>query len=77
MADAHLFRHLLVLHIRHLLRTGAAVLRINTILDSNKVLVMDNGKVGEYDSVTALMARPESAFRCMVVEAGLGGAFGV
>ena len=51
--------------------------RINTILDSNKVLVMNAGVLGEFDTVPALMARPESSFRSMVVEAGLGGAFGV
>ena len=38
---------------------------------------MDDGLLGEFDSVPALMARPDSAFRSMVVEAGLGGAFGV
>jgi len=51
--------------------------RINTILDSNKVLVMDDGRLGEYDTVPVLMSRPASAFRAMVVEAGLGSAFGV
>lgn len=38
---------------------------------------MDDGKVGEFDSVPNLMARPESSFRSMVVEANLGAAFGV
>lgn len=47
--------------------------RINTILDSSKVLVMEDGVVKEYDSVAGLMGRRESTFRGMVVEAGLEG----
>lgn len=50
--------------------------RINTILDSNKVLVMDDGNVAEYAPPAELMSSPESEFRSMVVEAGLGAAFG-
>ena len=42
--------------------------RINTILDSSKVLVMDNGVVAEYDTVPTLMSRSESSFRKMVLE---------
>jgi ABC-type multidrug transport system fused ATPase/permease subunit len=50
--------------------------RINTILDSNKVLVMDDGVVAEYAAPAELMQQPDSAFRSMVVEAGLGAGFG-
>lgn len=53
------FKHCTVVTIAH---------RINTILDSSKVLVMDNGVVAEYDTVPALMSRSESSFRKMVVE---------
>jgi ATP-binding cassette, subfamily C (CFTR/MRP), member 1 len=53
-----------------------ALRRINTILDSNKVLVMDDGVVAEYAAPAELMQQPESAFRSMVVEAGLGAGFG-
>ena len=42
--------------------------RINTILDSSKVLVMDNGVVAEYDTVPTLMSRSDSSFRKMVLE---------
>jgi ABC-type multidrug transport system fused ATPase/permease subunit len=45
-------------------------------LDSNKVLVMDDGVVAEYAPPAELMQQPESAFRSMVVEAGLGAGFG-
>jgi hypothetical protein len=38
---------------------------------------MDDGRVAEFDNVPNLVARPESAFRSMVVEANLGGAFGL
>ncbi len=53
------FKHCTVVTIAH---------RINTILDSSKVLVMDNGVVAEYDTVPALMSRSDSSFRKMVVE---------
>jgi len=42
--------------------------RINTILDSTKVLVMDGGVVAEYDTVPTLMSRADSSFRKMVLE---------
>jgi ABC-type multidrug transport system fused ATPase/permease subunit len=45
--------------------------RINTILDSTRVLVMEDGVVGEYDTVPVLMGRSTSSFRAMVVESGL------
>ncbi|KAL4457987.1 hypothetical protein ABPG75_012852 [Micractinium tetrahymenae] len=45
--------------------------RINTILDSSKVLVMESGVVKEFDSVPGLMGRAESTFKSMVIEAGL------
>lgn len=56
------FKHCTVLTIAH---------RINTILDSTKVLVMDAGVVKEFDPVPVLMSRTGSSFRAMVVEAGL------
>jgi len=56
------FKHCTVLTIAH---------RINTVLDSTKVLVMDDGLVKEFDEVPSLMGRKESTFRAMVVEAGL------
>ena len=44
--------------------------------DSNtQVLVMDDGNVGEFGSPDELMAKPEGAFRGMVLEAGLAGSF--
>ena len=36
-----------------------------------QVLVMDAGVVAEFDTVPTLLANPESAFKAMVVEAGL------
>lgn len=46
--------------------------RINTIMDSDKVLVMDQGSVAEYDTPAALLARGDSIFASLVNEAGLG-----
>ncbi|WWC88113.1 uncharacterized protein L201_003017 [Kwoniella dendrophila CBS 6074] len=45
--------------------------RINTILDSDKVLVMSEGKVAEYESPEVLIGREESLFAALVKEAGL------
>ena len=53
------FKHCTVVTIAH---------RINTILDSTKVLVMDDGNVAEYDTVPTLMSRQNSSFRAMVLE---------
>lgn len=45
--------------------------RINTIMDSHRVLVMSEGRVAEYDTPQVLMQRPESLFFSLVQEAGL------
>lgn len=45
--------------------------RINTIMDSDMVLVMDQGKVAEYDTPEHLLANPESVFASLVQESGL------
>ena len=54
------FSHCTVLTIAH---------RINTVLDSTKVLVMEDGVVKEYDTVPTLMGRTQSTFRGMVMQA--------
>jgi ABC-type multidrug transport system fused ATPase/permease subunit len=46
--------------------------RINTILDSDRVLVMSDGEVAEYDTPEELLRREGSTFRSLVQEAGLG-----
>ncbi|WVQ85431.1 hypothetical protein IAT38_007596 [Cryptococcus sp. DSM 104549] len=46
--------------------------RINTIMDSDHVLVMSEGRVAEYDTPEVLLQRPESVFYSLVNEAGLG-----
>jgi ABC-type multidrug transport system fused ATPase/permease subunit len=40
--------------------------RLNTILDSDKVMVMDKGKVIEYDSPQKLLSNPQSSFYSLV-----------
>jgi ABC-type multidrug transport system fused ATPase/permease subunit len=45
--------------------------RLNTVLDSTRVLVMEDGLVKEYDTVPNLMGNRTSTFRSMVMEAGL------
>ncbi|KAF7790028.1 hypothetical protein EIP86_000976 [Pleurotus ostreatoroseus] len=45
--------------------------RLNTILESDRVLVLDAGKVVELDSPKALLARKESSFYSLALEAGL------
>jgi ABC-type multidrug transport system fused ATPase/permease subunit len=46
--------------------------RINTIMDSDMVLVMDQGQVAEYDTPENLLLNPSSVFASLVSEAGLG-----
>ena len=50
--------------------------RINTIMDSTRVLVLSHGKVVEYDTPAALLANQNSEFFGMALEAGLVGADG-
>jgi ABC-type transport system involved in cytochrome bd biosynthesis fused ATPase/permease subunit len=45
--------------------------RLNTILDSDRVLVMDTGKVAEFDSPANLLANKGTIFYSLVNEAGL------
>lgn len=40
--------------------------RINTILDSTKIMVLDNGKLAEYDTPGVLMEDPQSLFSQLV-----------
>lgn len=40
--------------------------RLNTIMDSDRVLVLDDGYVAEYDSPQALLQKPDGLFRAMV-----------
>lgn len=45
--------------------------RLNTIMDSNRVMVLGAGKILEYDSPENLMANQESVFYGMAKDAGL------
>jgi len=40
--------------------------RLNTIMDCDKVLVLDSGEICEFDTVDALLQKEEGAFRSMV-----------
>lgn len=42
--------------------------RINTILDSDRILVLDKGKVAEFDTPSALMQKEGSLFASLVKE---------
>ncbi|KAJ3073805.1 Multidrug resistance-associated protein 1 [Podochytrium sp. JEL0797] len=67
--------------IQHTLRTqmqNATILtiahRINTVMDSDRILVLDAGKVVEFDSPRNLLGRVGSAFGAMVDETGVANA---
>lgn len=44
--------------------------RLNTIMDSDKVLVMDTGRVAEFDHPHVLLQNPEGHFTKLVLETG-------
>ena len=54
----------LIVHHRH---------RLNTIIESTRVLVLDLGRVAEFDAPGVLLADPSSRFYGMALEAGLVG----
>ena len=45
--------------------------RLNTIMDNNRVMVMDKGKIVEFDSPAKLLEHEESIFYGMAKESGL------
>ncbi|KAJ8673709.1 hypothetical protein QAD02_004971 [Eretmocerus hayati] len=45
--------------------------RLNTILDSDRVIVLDKGYIVEYDSPETLLQKPDSSFHSMAKDAGL------
>jgi len=45
--------------------------RLHTIMDSTRVMVLDGGRVSEFDTPEALLARPDSIFCGLAREAGL------
>jgi ATP-binding cassette, subfamily C (CFTR/MRP), member 1 len=44
--------------------------RLNTIMDSDRVMVMDKGKVVEFDAPNTLLANPDGVFTSMVDATG-------
>lgn len=56
------FRDCTVLTIAH---------RLNTIMDSDKVIVLDKGKIVEYDSPTRLLNNSNGVFYGMAKDANL------
>ncbi|KAJ2556689.1 hypothetical protein EV175_001836 [Coemansia sp. RSA 1933] len=58
------FKHCTVLTIAH---------RLNTIIDSDMILVVDGGRLAEYDTPQNLLAREESLFAKLVEEARTSG----
>ena len=47
--------------------------RLHTIIDSDRILVLDSGKLLEYDSPSQLLRNPQSSFRRLVEESNRGG----
>lgn len=45
--------------------------RLNTIMDSDKVIVLDKGQISEFDSPENLLNNPQSAFYSMAKDANL------
>ncbi|KAJ1898766.1 Multidrug resistance-associated protein 4, partial [Coemansia sp. IMI 209127] len=47
--------------------------RLNTIIDSDMILVVDGGRLAEYDTPQNLLAREDSLFARLVDEARTSG----
>ena len=45
--------------------------RLNTIMDSDRVIVLDQGKIVEFDSPPNLLKQHQSVFHSMCKDAGL------
>lgn len=45
--------------------------RLNTIMDSDRVILLDKGSIAEFDSPANLLSRPNSIFYSMCKDAGL------
>ena len=45
--------------------------RLNTILDSDVIAVLSHGKLIEFDKPSVLLARTDSAFRSMAIDANI------
>ncbi|XP_045113643.1 multidrug resistance-associated protein 1-like isoform X2 [Portunus trituberculatus] len=45
--------------------------RLNTIMDSDRVMVLQNGRIAEFDAPSVLLQKPNSIFYSMAKEAGI------